>query len=339
MMKKTIFYLFCSLSLMSQAQRENIVSFRDNLVLTSVLNTKSEGFEFTNSLDQTMEYSTAPITGVGLGVDYKWFTFEYSKRLNSASNDGLYGHTENFGIGFGFTMPKWYFRNFLEQYSGYHLTNPDFIRFGYLDSAGMYPYRPDITTVRYYASFNWVFNSDNYSSMASLWQLERQEKSAGSFILGATFGRSVLFGDSTFVPFPQRENFPDIRDINAMTASTFTVNTGYQYTFVLSNSKKWFLHLGINPGLGFGFGSAYENVNDNFIEYPTRLAFSNEGRFIVGYNGDKWYFGYTAINYLTVDASSNANPLSNFNNYNRLYLGYRFTLPKRVSESLEIIGL
>lgn len=339
MMRKAFIYILLVSSAIVQAQRESIVSFRDNLVLTSVINTKSEGFDFTNSLAQTLEYSTAPITGIGLGIDYKWLTFEYSKRLRSASDDGLYGHTENFGIGFGFTMPKWYFRNFLEQYSGYHITNPDLIRFGYLDSIGMYPYRSDIITTRYYASFNWVFNSDNYSNMASLWQLERQEKSAGSFVLGATFGRSVLWGDSTFVPFKQRENFADIMDINYMTASTFTINTGYQYTFVLSNSKKWFLHLGLNPGLGLSSGTAVEQVNDRFIDYPTKLAFSNEGRFIVGYNGDKWYFGYTAINYLTVDASSNANPLSNFNNYNRLYLGYRFTLPKKVADSLEKIGL
>lgn len=338
-MRKGIFIALFLLSTMLFAQRENITSFRDNLVVTSVLNTKSERFDFTNSIGQTLEYSTAPITGFGFGIDYKWLTFEYTKRLNSANTDGLYGHTENFGIGFGFTMPKWYFRNFLESYDGYHLTTPDLLQFGYLDSAGSYPYRPDISTFRYFASFYWVFNNENYSSMASLWQLERQEKSAGSWVAGATFGISAVIGDSSFVPQAQEENFERIKDVRGVGATVFTLNGGYQYTFVLSNSKKWFIHLGLTPGIGTIWASSLDQVTDEVTSYDSNLAFSSEGRFVVGYNGDKWYFGYSAISYSTSDLSSDLNPLANHNVYNRFYLGYRFTLPKKVTNALEKVGL
>lgn len=339
-MTKHIFIVIALiLSLNSRAQRENIVSFSDNLILTSVVNTKSEGFSFTNDLDQTLEYETTPITGIGLGIDYKWFTFEYTKRFISHLNDSRYGHTENFGIGFGFTMPKWYFRNFLESYNGYHLTNPDLVRFGYLDSVGRYPYRPDIRSARYYASFNWIFNHNQYSSMASLWQLERQESSAGSWILGATFATSTILADSSFVPLPQRNNFEGIRDVNAIRATILTVNGGYQYTFVLSDSRKWFLHLGLSPGLGIGWGWA-QNENTLYAqENDGSLAISNEARFVVGYNGDKWYYGYTAISYSTIDVSETYSPMSNFNVYNRFYLGYRFELPNRVKNVLEKVWL
>ncbi len=320
------------------AQRENIVSFRDNLVLTAVLNTKDEAFDFTNDRGQTLEYATAPITGLGMGIDYKWFTFEYTKRLNSFSNEGLYGHTENFGIGFGFTMPKWYFRNFLEMYDGYHMTNPDLLRFNYLDSIGSYPYRPDISTFRYLATFNWIFNSDTYSSMASLWQLERQESSAGSWVAGVTYSLNGIFGDSAFIPEIQSINFQDAAGISAVGNQTVTANIGYQYTFVLSNSKKWFVHLGWTPGFGAHWGSAYSNGTDEFRRYGPQFALSSEARFIVGYNGDNWYYGFTAISYGTIEGTGN-NPISSFNNYNRVYLGYRFSLPEKVSKNLEKIGL
>lgn len=337
-MRKTLVAILCLTFVSALAQRENIVSFRDNLVLTSVLNTKSESFDFTGSNGQVLEYSTAPITGFGFGVDYKWLTFEYTKRLNSFSNEGLYGHTENFGIGFGFTMPKWYFRNFLESYNGYHITNPDLVRFNYLDSVGRYPYRPDIETFRYYAATNWIFNSDTYSSMASLWQLERQESSAGSWVSGLTFSYSAIVGDSAFIPSVQAPNFESVKDINVVSSSMLTVNGGYQYTLVLSNSRKWFVHLGLTPGLGVHWGGTYSNRTDEARDIPSRLAFSNEGRFIVGYNGDKWYFGYSALSYATVDAGG-INPVSGLNNYNRFYLGYRFTLPKKIVNGLEKIGL
>lgn len=319
-------------------QRENIVSFRDNLVLTGVINGKSESFDFTNEAGQTLEYSTAPITSLGFGVDYKWLTFEYAHRVNSTDNDGLYGHTENFGIGFGFTMPKWYFRNFLESYDGYHLTDPDFVKIGYLDSAGHYPYRPDVYTIRYLATWNWVVNSDKYSSMASLWQLERQEKSAGSLILGTTYGISLIGADSSLIPLAQRDNFPEASRLTVSRHQAFTLNVGYHYTFVLSNSHKWFLHLGLNPGIGVFWGASYDNEADQVINSPGSAGIASEGRFIVGYNGDRWYFGFTSIGYGAFGGGGD-NPISNFNSYNRLYLGYRFTLPESISKPLKKIGL
>lgn len=327
------------LPLASFGQREGIVTFRDNLVVTSVLNTKSESFGYSNSKGQDIEYSTADITGIGIGVDYRWLTFEFSKRLKSNSSDGLYGHTENFGIGFGFTMPKWYFRNFLEMYSGYHLTNPDYISFNYLDSVGMYPYRPDITTVRYLATWNYVFNSDHYSTMASLWQLERQEKSAGSVVAGVTYTMSAAVGDSAFIPRVQEGNFPVVKDWNGVGGHLLAFNVGYQYTLVLSKSKKWFVHLGLNPGVGVSWSNATVEGTGEVIDLGSKAAFAMEGRFIFGYNGDRWYYGVTSIGYSGATGGRDYSPLASFSSYNRLYLGYRFTLPDHVVTTLEKIGL
>lgn len=336
-MRKLLTASFIFLYFSSFAQRENIVSFTDKLVITSVLNTKSEDFSFSNEIGQSLEFSTAPITTLGLGIDYKWFTFEYGKRLGSSSEDGLYGHTENFGIGFGFTMPKWYFRNFLEQYTGYHITNPDLVQIGYLDSIGSYPYRGDVQTTKYFATFNWVFNNQKYSSMASLWQLERQEKSAGSLVAGVSVSWASARADSSFIPGVQQPNFPEVRDWKEIYVGTYTLNVGYQYTFVLSNSKKWFIHLGLNPGFGLATQSVVDESYDYFSQ-PNQFALTTEGRFIVGYNGDKWYYGFTSLGYTQAKANE-VSVQSSFNSYNRLYLGYRFTLPKKTTEFLEKIWL
>lgn len=337
-MRKLLLILFI-IPISAVAQRDHIVSFREKLVVTGVLNTKSESFDFSNSIGQDLEYSTADITGIGLGVDYKWLTFEFTRRLKSASDDGLYGHTENFGIGFGFTMPKWYFRNFFEVYSGYHLTNPDFIAFNYLDSVGSYPYRPDITSTRYYATWNWVFNDENYSSLASLWQLERQERSGGSFVAGATYSTSIIQADSAFIPSAQEENFTSVANWNQMGYQAFGLNAGYQYTYVFKRNVKWFIHLGLTPGLGFSWSGAYNQASGDFVDLPSRAVFLTEGRLIVGYNGDKWYFGYSSIGYGTSAVGREINPISNFSSYNRFYVGYRFSLPEKISKPLERIGL
>lgn len=336
---RILVFIVLFLPLAAVGQRDHIVSFRDKLVVTSVLNTKSESFDFTSSSDQNLEYSTADITGFGFGVDYKWLTFEFTKRLSSKGSDQVYGHTENFGIGFGFTMPKWYFRNFFEIYSGYHMTNPDFIDFNYLDSTGSYPYRPDISSVRYYASWNWVFNDENYSSMASLWQLERQEKSAGSWVAGGTYTYGSVMGDSAFIPPNQKPNFEQASHWREVSSRSMAANVGYQYTFVLSDSKKWFLHLGLTPGLGVNWSDAFDESEDDYVDLPTRAVFLTEGRFIVGYNGDQWYYGVSSIGYSSFAGGAEVSPVSNFNSYSRLYLGYRFTLPKKVEESLKVIGL
>lgn len=339
MMRPALILAFVLGFFSAEAQRDHIVTFREKLVLTAVMNTKSESFDFTSRIGQELEYSTTDIIGLGVGIDYKWFTFEFSKRLNSKSLDGQYGHTENFGLGFGITMPKWYFRNFMEYYTGYHLTNPDFVNINYLDSVGMYPYRPDIGTFRYYASWNWVFNSENYSSMASLWQLERQEKSAGSLVAGMTYTLSGAFGDSAFIPHTQEANFPKVKDWNTLANSAMAVNVGYQYTFVLSKNKKWFLHLGLTPGVGVSWASALAENSSTEIDLGSRALLTTEGRFIIGYNGDDWYFGMSSIGYSTAAASEDYIPISSFNSYNRFYVGYRFSLPKKVTNTLEKIGL
>lgn len=326
-------------SMNARSQDHNVISFRDKLVAYNVLNVKSESVNFKSNIGQSLQYKTAEVTGFGFGMNYKWLSLEYTKRVRSSTVEGLYGHTENFGFGFGVTKRKWYFRNFYEEYNGYHMTNPDFISFNYLDSVGHYPYRPDMTSSRYLATCNWIFDAEHYSSMASLWQLERQIKSAGSFVAGLSYGQGGVSADSAFIPSSQIANFSEVSNWRSVKSHSFGVNLGYHYTFVFGPSRKWFVHLALSPGLGLNWSTVYNEAVNGNVELPNRAVFLSEDRFIAGYNGDKWYFGFSSILYTSNTLGKDLNPITKYNNYNRIYFGYRFTLPSHTVDALKKIGL
>lgn len=181
-----------------------VASFRDNFIVTLVNETKYSRINVnynTYSNTYSLNYKTNDLNTWGIGLDYKWLTFEYTRKMPWYTPDPTMGDVENNGLGFGLTLRKFSFRFFFEKYKGYYLENTDaWIPKANPDAPEYYYIRPDISTRMYYTKLNYVFNHKKFSNNASMWQLERQQKKAGSFVAGLTYIYNTFQADSSIIP-------------------------------------------------------------------------------------------------------------------------------------------
>ena len=217
-----------------------IKSYRDKFVV-SLVNTANTGSISisSNTSPRTLDYSTNLANNWGVGIDYKWFTFEYTTYIPGlSSSDPTKGVTDHFNLGFGITGRKWWFRNFIARYDGYYIGNPAEVDSTWLPT-DPYPTRKDLGSFTYLASINRGFNYRRYSHNAFLWQLERQKRSQGSWVAGATFWYNRVYADSSLVPAFIAREFSESTAFNRVDRFIWAVNGGYSYT--LSLWKKGFI--------------------------------------------------------------------------------------------------
>lgn len=313
-------------------------SYYDKLVVTTVLSRKIQTIDVVNGDDISLNYSTHSGYNVGIGLDYKWLTFEFGTRIPFSGNDPRKGETDNFYFGFGVTGRRWTFRNFVDIDAGYYLTNPDVIYSGYLDSNGTYPIRKDMGSFSYLATLNYTFNNKKYSNQAALFQLERQKKSAGSFMLGAFCGLQVIVGDSSLVPSALFDQYPDGRDIAGMVVNTIGLNAGYAYNFSFGRERKLFANIALIPGISYQSG-ALIRVSDTTDAFAFEEAgIQTEFRLSAGYNGDDYYGGMLLHIFSINTALPNGDSFSSAYPSVRFYFGYRFAFKHNVG-ILKRIGL
>jgi hypothetical protein len=280
-----------------------IKSYRDNFVVTLVNTVNSGSVNITSSNGKSLQYSTNLANNWGIGLDYKWFTFEYTTYIPGlSSSDPTKGVTDHFNLGFGITGRKWWFRNFIARYNGYYVEDPTAIDTAW-DPGEAYPVRNDLGSFTYLASFNYGFNYRRYSHNAFLWQLERQKRSQGTWVAGVTFWYNSLSSDSSLVPAYIRADFPDAANFNQVNRIILSLNGGYSYTLALW--KKGFLSGLLVPGITmqrqvFFFPDGLANKDTDW-----GLGLMAEFRVALGYNGDTWY---TSLSYGNYVAAGNVSP-------------------------------
>jgi hypothetical protein len=314
-----------------------IKSFRDNFVLTFVTSANSNIVGTSDSLGNDYDFATNLPTSFGLGFDYKWLTLELTSSFGNLG-DPKKGETEATSFSFGLTMRKLWFRNFFQHMRGYHLENPTIINPGFDPQTDNYPYRPDVTTTVYFASINYGFNYRRYSHMASLWQLERQRKSAGSFTAGLSYAYNTYSADSALVPRAFQERFENQQFVLGYIKNVVGINLGYLYTLALGNDGRFFISLALIPGLSYQHERAFYD-NDLPAQTFNGAGVHAELRGSLGYNGDKWYVAASLAGYAIASAFEGQNPSSVGYGFGRLAIGYKFTLPETKSPFLKKFGL
>lgn len=317
-----------------------VVSFRDDFVITLVNETKSNGLLLglqTPNYYYQLDYQTNLMNTWGIGIDYKWITFEFTKQMPWYTPDPAKGEVSNSGFGFGLTGRRWAFRNFIESSKGYYLVNTDDWLKDYTVNNSSYYQRPDISTTTYFASMNYFFRNKRFSNIASLWQLERQQKRAGSFVLGGSYVFNAFRADSSLVPTTGIDTFP--RSYNTyFSLKSLGVNFGWAGTLPLFKSKKFFLTTALIPGISYQWGQV--TIGDGIVgSSKNMVGLMSEFRFGFGYNGDKWYVGSVAKTYRNLNSSFSEEPFEIYNVFGRLYFGYRFGIPENRPAWLKKYGL
>jgi hypothetical protein len=317
-----------------------IQSYHDNLIITLVRERKNNLVYMSFNTPSTLyelDYQTNDPLAFGIGIDYKWFTFEYTTKMPWTKPDDSKGKVDNFGIGFGLTYRRLAFRNFFERNKGYFLNNTDAWLPSIANSPNPYYLRPDIETHTYFSSLNYTFNYKHFSNNAALWQLERQKKRAGSLVLGLSYIFNSFYADSSIVPTTGIDTFP--RNNNTyFSLNAIGVNTGFVGTLPFFKSKKWFLSGALIPGISYQFG--HLTIEDlGAVKAKKLIGVQSEFRIAVGYNGDKYYAGLSYRAYGNVNAVNKQDPMNITNTFGRVYFGYRFDPPKIRNKFLKKIGL
>ncbi len=304
-----------------------IKSYYDDLCLTIPAVLKGSELVFNGNNGTDLNYQTNMPINYGFGIDYRWLTFEYTRSVPVLSSiDPKRGQTEAWGFGFGLTGRKFWFKNFIEVYQGYHLSNSEVIDPNYLQNhQSEYYFRPDITTLSYFASLNYGFNHRKFSNTASLWNLEQQKKSAGSWTVGTSFGFDIMLGDSAFVPGAVKSEFEGIEDLQIVVSSFLGINFGYLYQWVIVDN--YVLSAALIPGLSL------QSADIGFTDGTSR-SFSNtlgghsEFRLGFNYSNDIWYGGATLSSYAITNDQYINTPLDQVFSYYRFFVGYRFKIKR-----------
>ena len=314
-----------------------IQSYRDYLVLTLVGVLNSNTVSIADNTDKEITFSTNLPFYFGFSVDYKWLTFEFTKNINT-SPDELKGETNSHSLGFGITGRKFWFRTFWKDYEGYYMENPDYDNPDFDEEVDPFPLRPDLHTAIFFANLNYGFNYRRYSNTASLWQLEKQKKSAGSFTIGLSAGHTEMQADSALVLSKWELNFNHNALITNYQFNWIGLNGGYLHTFSMFKRKRFFVSLALIPGVSFQFGKAHIENSTELLK-KIGIGAQTETRLVLGYNSQKWYTSLSVNSYAISNAFVQDNSIVHGYNFLRIVYGRKFRIRETKSEFLKKIGL
>jgi hypothetical protein len=263
----------------------------------------------------------------GFGLDYKYFTIELSKAFGALSKtDPNKGTTESFSLRVGYTGRRVLASALIQSYQGMYISNPESVIPNWDLNANGYPKRADIQSTILFGSLNYFFNHVRYSTMASLWQIDRQKRSSGSAVLGITASQSTLSGDSALAPQGNLRTYNPNERIKRGTNYLAGVNFGYAYNLIFK--KKIFFNVFFIPGFNLQYGE-YETNNNQTRHYSSNLGVHGDLRLIGGYNGERYYYGIHYSNYFFQNNLETNLDINSFNSYLRLFVGTRFDLSRK----------
>jgi hypothetical protein len=312
-------------------------SFNGDLTMSAVAQSTNNNISLKNVLKDEVTFATNLPLNYGLALDYKWLSLGFTSSLGRTPNEEK-GLTQLRNFGFGITMRKITFRNFYQTTQGYYLANPGYFNPDFNPQTDAYPHRDDLRSTVYYATLNYLFNHKTFSNNAALFQLERQKKSAGTFVTGATYSYVTYRADSALVPAEYQYLFLGNNFITSLYVNLIGANFGYMHTFVLTKNYKFFYSLGIIPGLSYQHGAAYYG-NGQAPANRSALGLHAEGRMTFGYNGDTWYAATSIVGYALAGRIHEVNPYNQGFSFLRFSVGYRFKKFQHNNKQLQKIWL
>lgn len=309
-----------------------IERFRDQPHLTFEFMRRGQAIELRSPSMPAARIVYHPNTLVNFNVsfDYRWLSLSVGL-FRLKANPGR-GETSQFSLRASFSGKHIWNSNFIQVYNGFYLANPTLAEPEWTPGSP-YPLRPDLTSFTLFSNLDYCFTPQKFSYRAALWQLDRQRKSAGSFILGASYRLHLINSDNsrTLVPDSLFEVFEPRHRLVAQRISNLTFHGGYFHTFVIQ--KTWFISLYYLPGISIqnGIFLSGDGYTRNF---RSKLSGASEFRFIAGFNGDNWFGG---ISHHSLAFTGNRNiEMWVEDNYSavRIFAGYRFGAPARKKKNI-----
>ena len=269
-----------------------------------------------------------------LDFNYDWLSVRLGFRPPvSESNERRRGESDIFRLRVKFIFRDWSHRWQYNWVQGFYITNTDQIsEFDQLENLIQFP-----NMINSSFSGNTSRKSNpNYSIKAVESQTERQLRSAGSLMFGATYGISKIKGMDNYI---NAIGFPvDLDDYREYLIMYLTPYIGYHYTYVFA--KKAYLNFGAEYGMGMNYNKTfiYGEQAEKEVVRSYLFDIALRGNFNAGYSGRKWYGGLTTYYINNVLTNNNPNSITGTSAAGAsLFIGYRFDPPKKVVQSVDVL--
>lgn len=312
-----------------------ISTYRQNVTLSAVSSYRIASIDIADTLGHAVTWSTNNLTQYGAAIDYRWLSVEATFSIPALdAGDPTYGSTTSRGVGLGYTGRRIWFRGFWNTSSGFYAEQPAALVKDW-KTGDAWPSRKDLSAETWMGSFNYALSRKRrYSQVAALTQMERQRKSAGTWVAGASFWLTRMSADSTLVPVTGPLAFAPEARIIASRRTLFGATIGYTHTFVIG--RKGFIHLSLLTGAA---SSDQTRTLQGDARQPAEKGLSNITEFKggLGFNGDRWYTSLTTAFYYNSDADDNVVSLASTYGSVRFALGIRLGRPN--IKGLEKVGL
>ncbi len=170
----------------------------------------------------------------------------------------------------------------------------------------------------------YVLNNRKFSYPAAYSQSSNQRKSAGSFIVGASFTNHHLDFDYSKLPAVISEYMKPEMKVTNIKYKSYGVNFGYGYNWVFAYN--FLANLSLSPELSYN-SSKIKNEDSKNDLFENRLKVEFIIRAGVVYNNSKWYAGASFVG-RTFDFSQRHFSLNNGYGTLQVYTGFNFGLKK-----------
>jgi len=299
-----------------------IKNYADNFALKLVAVNKFNYFQIRDR-NENSKLTYRPEYGVnlGIGMAYRWFSMDITFDVGLREDRNI-ENKEAFDIQARAYTSKRLIEAYIQYYYGYELTRASGAGQDLLDDTYL---RGDIRTMSFGLQYLFAFNYDKFSLNAPFVLNEKQRKSAGSPIFGASLVLFTMNADSSIVPTAMKPYFDEKLHLVDMGLISFAVNFGYMYTFVWK--KHIFLTLGFIPGLNFNLGdikaSSREVIKWN-VSYKLKTMNA------IGYNSRRFFGGVQFVGDINNVDLKDKLSTQFANGSMKFFIGYRFKRKKEV---------
>lgn len=299
------------------------VNYFDKMIFKIAINSDVDTYSIPNlNKSEFLESKFYPNqkTKLRFSFDYKFLGLFFSFSPDIFINDeSIYGQTRILDLSF-----KYFYNDRIRQEidfrktKGFYLENPTD-----LFPLDIYP-NLEIRTI---GGKTFYIQNNNFSFRAFENMTERQIKNAGSLIPSIGYYFNTLKSKRIL---EEETSLVKVHSFDAL------LQYGYMYNFVLG--KKWFMTLGLHPGLGYNRSKSYfyeSTSKENSTVISRKFNFNLDANFSLGYNNKNLFSGIKANFREYQYESSNTAELINSKLYFDFFVGYRFNEIKKIKRIFE----
>jgi len=296
--------VFILLSCTVVVGQNSVLSFRENLLVKSNINTQNESFSIQNN-NQSILVNANNTYRLEVGANYKFLGLKIGFSPSSRSTDFK---SKFLNSQLNIFLKQWIQSFEYRKVQGFYQDN----------NAQLLAQFPDLKTTSWLGTTSYVLN--NNFSLKHLTHLnEWQRETAGSFVPTLKYGFNRLSNSI---------------DYQKVAENSFDVSFAPAYYYTWAFKEHWFISSSIAPALGVRFTT--EKLN-NITNKDTFISRALDLTLQFGYTsetisaGASFNFDSNAIN------KDLTQSMVNDKSYASLYFGYRFTPPNFLKRTVEQI--